>query len=318
MKYLQPLILTPGYFEPIEAEINRIFFEMIYAPLLKVLKESGIYIHNAADAVADAIREGRVYYEDGVFKGSFNSSISKRFKQAGAKYLLFKKAWAIEPIPGEWQAAMADYQSRANATVQQFVHTLDSLQVEKYVQAQKLAAQYDTALGKMEATFRDTVKHITIPPQFAPGAKELIAREWAQNLSLYIIDWSNENILKLRTEVMQHAFKGGRAESIKKLIQKNYDVSLDKARFLARQETSLLMSKFRESRYKDIGSNQYKWNGANDERERPDHKLLNGTIHSWNDPPVTNRQTGARNHPGEDFGCRCTAIPIVKGFNDAG
>lgn len=90
-----------------------------------------------------------------------------------------------------------------------------------------------------------------------------------------------------------------------------YGASKAKAKFLARQETSLLMSKYQEERFKDLGITHYKWSGADDQRERPDHKLLNGKIFRFDDPPVTNRSTGAKNNPGEDFNCRCIAIAIV-------
>lgn len=46
----------------------------------------------------------------------------------------------------------------------------------------------------------------------------------------------------------------------------------------------------------------YIWRTRNDEKVRPSHAANNGQIFAWNDPP----QTG---HPGEDFGCRCTAEP---------
>ena len=43
---------------------------------------------------------------------------------------------------------------------------------------------------------------------------------------------------------------------------------------------------------------------------RKDHKRLNGKIFSWNDPPVIDTRTGRRGHPGDDYQCRCVAIPV--------
>lgn len=40
------------------------------------------------------------------------------------------------------------------------------------------------------------------------------------------------------------------------------------------------------------------------------HQELDGTEQSWDDPPVTN-EDGDRNHPGEDYQCRCVAYPIL-------
>ncbi|MDD9911070.1 MAG: minor capsid protein [Ahrensia sp.] len=48
----------------------------------------------------------------------------------------------------------------------------------------------------------------------------------------------------------------------------------------------------------------YIWRTRNDGKVRPSHAANNGKIFSWDDPPPTG-------HPGEDFGCRCTAEPYV-------
>jgi uncharacterized protein with gpF-like domain len=43
------------------------------------------------------------------------------------------------------------------------------------------------------------------------------------------------------------------------------------------------------------------------------HRALEGTVHSYNDPPVTNKQ-GDRNHPGGDYQCACQAEPVIDLF----
>lgn len=46
----------------------------------------------------------------------------------------------------------------------------------------------------------------------------------------------------------------------------------------------------------------YIWRTRNDEKVRPSHAANNGHVFAWDDPPPTG-------HPGEDYGCRCTAEP---------
>jgi SPP1 gp7 family putative phage head morphogenesis protein len=164
----------------------------------------------------------------------------------------------------------------------------------------------------MNTDFEDVVKSVAIPPKLTSQAKEAISKSWANNLDLYIKGWADEAILKLRGKVMDNTMRGQRSANMIKSIVEEYGVSQRKAKFLARQETSLLMSKFQEERYKDVGITKYRWSGSMDKRERHDHKLLEGKIISWDSPPITNRETGARNHAGQDFGCRCVAIPIVE------
>lgn len=53
-------------------------------------------------------------------------------------------------------------------------------------------------------------------------------------------------------------------------------------------------------------TDQYVWRTRRDERVRPSHRRNDGRIFSWASPPDTG-------HPGEDYNCRCEAIPYVEG-----
>jgi SPP1 gp7 family putative phage head morphogenesis protein len=100
------------------------------------------------------------------------------------------------------------------------------------------------------------------------------------------------------------------------MIRESFGVTEKKAKFLARQETGLLMAKFKESRYTESGIHQYKWRcsaGSAKHPVRPSHKVLDGRVFRWDTPPITTApdEPQRRNNPGEDFNCRCVAIPIV-------
>jgi len=58
------------------------------------------------------------------------------------------------------------------------------------------------------------------------------------------------------------------------------------------------------------GVSRYEWSSSADERVRPRHRELDGQTFSWDDPPVTN-DDGDTNHPGEDYQCRCIAVPVL-------
>lgn len=53
-------------------------------------------------------------------------------------------------------------------------------------------------------------------------------------------------------------------------------------------------------------SGRYVWRTRRDERVRASHRANDGRIFDWDDPPATG-------HPGEDYGCRCRAVPYVRG-----
>lgn len=321
MRYLRPLVFKDSFYTPIEKIINEIFERILFAPLRAAARESGVEIKNASTVSLERdIESGKIYIEKigdyQRFYGKFNATISKQLKAIGAKFDQRTGAWTLPAgiaLPAQLQLALAHAIARTQAAVDSVIKVLDGINLQDLRTPEELEEQYGKALWRMNEDFIKATESVAIAPEFTDAQRQIIAEQWSNNLDLYIKGWVKDAIFDLRIEVQAHAYRGGRAEGLVKSIQKTYNVSKEKAKFLARQETSLLMSKLRSERYKEIGVRRYKWNGVNDARERPDHKLLNGKIFTWDQPPVTNRQTGARNNPGEDFGCRCLAIPILDG-----
>lgn len=314
MKQLAPIILREKYFIGIEKEIKRLLDELIYKPLVRALEIPMREIYNTGNALLNALQAGTVWYREGHFYGQFNSRITKDLRALGAVYNAPSRTWSLEAVlvPADVRFAQASADSRYDVLRRQVLRTIDDMQIASIAKHSETTARYGKAIEWMEGDFTKTVKAISIPPTLTDTQRELLAAEWGQNLDLYIKDWASEEILKLREKVQISAFQGGRAEGLVNYIQQSYGVSRTKAQFLARQETSLLMSTFQKNRYRDIGIQRYRWSGANDARERPDHKALNGKVFSWDMPPITDRRTGARNNPGEDYNCRCIAIPLVE------
>lgn len=318
MKFLQPLTLQDKYYQGIEREIVQLLLQVVYNPLMRDMTGAVLEVQNSISALLDAIRRGVVWYDDGYFQGEYSAGISKELKMLGAVFNHQKNAWEYERdfLPPAISFAIADAADRASAMRKQMLSTLNNVDMSRIIEQSNTKAQYAQTLNMMESAFQTTIKgveSIGIAPVLTETQREMITTQWADNLDLYIKDWTQEATSKLRNDiVMPHALSGGRPESIMKVLQESYGTTKAKARFLAHQETSLLLSKFRESRYDDIGIQEYKWSGAMDARERPDHRRLQGKIYRFDSPPVTNLKTGARNNPGEDYGCRCTAIPVIK------
>lgn len=309
MKYLKPMILLESYYAGIERDIIRLFREYIFGLLQADI--GNIEIINAINPLVDAIRHGEVWYNNGEFAGDFNAAITKELKKIGAVYNHHKKTWATTKLPPDVSFAVAYAEDHIDQVRKKLMRTLDEINPD-VIEIE--TEPYVSVLGAMDNHFKKTINgvdEISISPQLTDGMKQLIAKEWRDNLNKYIQGWARDEISKMRDQITGHVFAGGRANGLARIIQASYGSSKAKAKFLARQETALLMSKFQESRYKDIGVTRYRWSGANDKRERPDHKALNGKVFSFDSPPVTDRKTGARNNPGEDYNCRCIATPIL-------
>lgn len=140
--------------------------------------------------------------------------------------------------------------------------------------------------------------------------------------------WVDENVQKIKSipndtlgsmrEIILDGFRKGRTVTdISKEIQKEYSVTRRKAQALARDQVSSLNAKISQMQQKDAGCSKYRWSSSKDSRVRDCHRFLDRKEFSWDDPPEMWYETksgrvytGRRCHPGEDYLCRCVAIPV--------
>jgi len=95
-----------------------------------------------------------------------------------------------------------------------------------------------------------------------------------------------------------------RVETLSKQIRQRFDVTKSKANLLARDQTLKLKGQIDRLRQTNLGIERYIWTTSGDERVRPEHAELEGTVQRWDVPP-------SPGHPGDDFQCRCTAFPVL-------
>ncbi|WP_202909616.1 phage minor head protein, partial [Yersinia pestis] len=116
--------------------------------------------------------------------------------------------------------------------------------------------------------------------------------------------------------------KGGRHGNLVSLIRERGKVTESRARLIARDQTAKLNSSLTQARSAALGVDLYEWGGAGDERERSSHFVLNGKTCKYSDPTVYSDDGGKTwkkrpgnafiGHPGEDYQCRCVALPVVQ------
>lgn len=307
-------------FEKVERIIKRAFREVLYHPILKELELPRSVLVNAADSpLQEAIAQGRITFNQGLFSGRFSAAVSKELKALGAtwdrKALGFRLTLA--QMPYDLQAAISASAARFDATLKRIDTLIGKKVPEEITSKVKVADIFDDTLWKVDRAIADTLKGISVPAQLTDERRQRIAEEWQENLDKWIKDFTEEEILRLRQSVAKSVFSGNRRDSVIRSIQKSYGVSANKAKFLARQETNLLLAKFKEARYTDSGVPEYKWRcvaGSKHHPVRPSHKILDGKIFRWDTPPITTApdEPSRRNNPGEDYGCRCTAIPMAR------
>ena len=316
---LKPIKETPNDFEELEKRIRKAFIKFLYAPIIKALGVDSDKLLNAriSYTLGRALRTGRVSYDNGKFTGKFNADISKELKtlaQSGIK----KKKSSVLPksrLPDNYRKLILEAQEENEKRIAEIDKHLAKLLPEEISTAVKSHDIFDKTLWKTDKEVAKTLQAIQIAPNLSTESRKKIAAEWQTNMDLWIKGFAEEEIPRLRREVQTHVFEGKRYGDLVKVIQKSYDVTERKAKFLARQETNLLMTKFKETRYVKAGVEEYKWCtvvGTPTHPVRKDHKKLDGEIFRWDTPPITNTKTNARNNPGQDYNCRCFAKPIIK------
>ncbi len=110
------------------------------------------------------------------------------------------------------------------------------------------------------------------------------------------------------TKIVREGLESGRStKSIRAALQQRYQVSRSRAQLIARDQIAKLNGQITEHRQRKAGITEYVWSTVGDEHVRPTHKAHDGKTYKWSDPPAN---TG---HPGEDFQCRCSALPVLPG-----
>jgi|DEB0MinimDraft_6_1074348.scaffolds.fasta_scaffold01406_12 SPP1 gp7 family putative phage head morphogenesis protein len=313
-KQLTPIKVNPKLDEELEKQILAFLSKEIFAPIVVEMKKSKNILFNARTTIESAIKSGRIQFADGIFKGDFNSSLAKEFRSLGMKFDKRIEGYRKEigKLPISLQVAITQTDSAYVAMAENIIKSIESINYDEALAELNLSSAFDKVIKSVDKDFaRTAASVIGVSVDLTENQKERIADEFSENLKLYIKDFADEQVLILRKDVEDAVFAGIRAEELQKTIVGRFGVSESKAKFLAKQEISLLTSKYKQAKYEDVGVRKYKWSISN-VRTRPDHRALNGKVFSFDDPPITNQDTGARNNPGEDFGCNCVAIPIIE------
>ena len=92
----------------------------------------------------------------------------------------------------------------------------------------------------------------------------------------------------------------------RKKITKARGIVTRRIKNTVKDQSHELNATLNRARQPALGAKRYKWQTREDELVRPSHREANKKIFAWNKKPLI---TGGF-HAGEDFGCRCRAIPV--------
>lgn len=122
---------------------------------------------------------------------------------------------------------------------------------------------------------------------------------------------------KITKYITQETIKGRRPEEIAKEIRQYApELSENRAKLIARTEVSKAQTAIIQSRAERLSMNYYTWDGAMDQRERPSHKIMQGVICDFRNPPAPEAILGIKStlghyHAGNCPNCRCSPVPVL-------
>ena len=316
---LQPLIHRDSYTGFVEAEIAGYLAETIYEPLMGILDSEGLRTNENKEhsAVWDAIMAGTLWYAAGVFTGVFDATVSRELRAMGAKFTANGFVLPIDEIPISLRGALAMSTSRSRTLHQAIQATLDEMQKNVLIAVTGMLFSdiVDKITEDLQGQLVRTVSAEASLPTLSKtpqGLIEALKEGLTGEMGRAIKQSALEQINHLRAKILDNLQNGGRTDRLAQLIRAHFDVAKRQARFIAEYGTGQLVSDFRKTSYEALGSTEYVWDTSHDEKVRADHRALDRRVFSWSHPPIADRATGFRGHPGHAANCRCSARPIIN------
>lgn len=325
-----------AYSEPVQKQLESYFLSVYWAEILEALKDP-LYRMNDINPLVDAIRKGKIQYQSGRFSGEFNMKTSRELEKF-ARYDGRSKTWVGTPPP-QVTAASVVANDRARSLSRKIESLISDIPGRVADSIDSLRYSIDTPLFLVNQQADRDLVSLGVSPEVGPELSDEIYRDYKTNQDINIKNWTPKQTERLRDMIERNALTGYNRRELEQMIMAEYETTMAKARFLARQETSLFVSKMRDERYMDAGLDIVQWSTSGDIRvtgapggpNKPsaghgNHYLMQAKFCKLSDPTVyadtlddakagkwkSKSMIGADDqHAGRAFLCRCTYKPVM-------
>lgn len=170
----------------------------------------------------------------------------------------------------------------------------------------RIAAKHAAKQGKVVRTIWQQLLGVSLDFLSSPARDAHISRNVALIKSL-----AGTQLQRAEREVRAGVRAGARHEVIARELRKIAGVTRNRAKLIARDQTTTYVSQVTKEAHLDAGVVEYEWTTAGDgDRVRPEHQELEGLRFSYKDGAPS--LSGA--NPGDEIQCRCFAYPVMT-FN---
>lgn len=339
MRTVAPIVDKVKYINLMYKYISKFMTDFLFKDILEIIKPIEKYYTNDVDILVNAIQTQQIQYVDGYFIGKFDARITKELKKLGAVWDKRKKAFKIEKslLPQQIIGAMATASIYRMAMHKAVLEVINHLNFDKAMpqlkefldipldmvledldgqtqyrfggkRAGKAGTSDTEEKGKEPSKVEEFEEAIKVVPKVDDPMREYLKKEYTENVGLSIKNFTDKEIIKLRQAVEKNTFQGlENNQSLVNFIKKEFNVTLKKAKFLARNETRLFVTTYNLAEFKQLGIKQYIWRTSHDDRVRASHKLMDKRIVDIDTPPT---ETGGK-HAGQDYNCRCKMVAVL-------
>lgn len=165
----------------------------------------------------------------------------------------------------------------------------------------------------LEGSLKELSGGLTIDTHILTGEmKDILTATIAENVSL-IKSISSEYFTQIQGAVMRSITTGNGLADLVPFLQQHENITLRRARVIARDQTRKAFSNMNFARMRNIGITEYEWlHSAGGQKPRKLHQRMSGNVYRIDKPPVIDEKTGQRGKPGDLINCRCRAVPIIR------
>lgn len=320
---LKPVDASDLVSRKLKAEIVRILKTTFFDPLAAQLELTRDNAAPTKTALLRKIESGDIQYMGDGFIGKFDAQASKQLREMGATFNKSQRKWVIgrqrltTPLKRAVTKQIADRETlakRAREVLARVDTSAKQMIANLSFDAFALGNEQEID-AKLRASMADA---LAVQPQLTDDQKKQLRAEYTENVKLSIAGFVDDEVKRFRKSLLPEIQAGVGRGALTEYVQKRLKVGITRAQFIARQETALFTSKQKQLQYQDVGIETYRWKAIGgkrgDGRTRDEHRQAHGKIFFWdqskNKNPVRNGD-GQPVHPGQDFGCRCQAVPIV-------
>lgn len=145
-----------------------------------------------------------------------------------------------------------------------------------------------------------------------PWLKDFLYTKITDNVGF--IETIHEDYFERIKEVVEDGVKkGSSVKQMREQLMEQVDISKNKAQFIAVDQAGSILGQMTAQRHQNLGIEKFEWYDSADERVRDSHRRLSGKTFSYSEPPEVN---GRKVLPGEDYRCRCVALPVFDDDED--